>query len=328
MAKARVTGIGSYLPERVLTNQDLEKMVETTDEWIVTRTGMKERRIARADEYTSDLATAAGKKALERAGITPEQVDLIIVSTVTPDYITPNTASIVQYKLGAARAAAFSLELACTGLVAGLSIAKAYIESGTYHHVLVIAADKLSSITDYTDKKTCVLFGDGAAALLVSGSGLGLFLHGVTLGSDGEQSSLLMVPAGGSHEPVSEESVRLRRHYLRMEGQEVFKHAVRRMEAACQASLDAAGLTPQDISWLVPHQANLRITEGLGKRFDIDPAKVVSTLHRYGNTSASGMGIALDELLQEKSLRPGENILMVAFGGGFAWGACTLTQGS
>ncbi len=322
---AKIIGTGSYLPERILTNQDLEKMVETTDEWIVSRTGMKERRIARPDEYTSDMGLAAAQKALEAAKLSPDQIDLILFATITPDYIFPNTASLIQARLKAVNAAAVDIQAACTGYLYGLAMAKAFIESGVYKNILLIASEKLSCIVNYEDRNTCVLFGDGASAAVISGSGRGLRIRDVTLGADGEQAELLVLPAGGSRSPASQETVEGNLHYLRMEGKEVFKHAVRRMESASKESIDRSGLKEEEITWLVPHQANMRIIEALAKRFQVPFEKVYVTIHKYGNTSASSLGIALDELVHEHPPSSGENILLAAFGAGLTWGASVLS---
>ncbi len=326
--KARVIGTGSYLPEKVLTNQDLEKMVETSDEWILSRTGMKERRIAAQNEYTSDLGYQAALAALKTSEVSADQIDLVIVATLTPDYAFPSTACLIQQKLGAVNAAAFDVQAACTGYIYGLSIAKAFVESGLYKNVLVIAAEKLSSIVDYTDRNSCILFGDGASACVVSsqvGKKQSLWIRDISLGSDGEQSNLLILPAGGSRLPASAETVSQGLHYLKMEGKEVFKHAVRRMESSCKECIDRVGLTEKDVNWLVPHQANTRIIETIAKRFKIPMEKVFLTIHKYGNTSASSLGIALDELLKEKTISSGENILTTAFGSGLTWGSAILT---
>lgn len=324
--QAKIRGTGSYLPEKVLTNQDLEKMVETSDEWIVTRTGMKERRLARGDEFTSDMGRDAALKALEAAQCPAEEIDLILFATITPDYAFPSTACLIQRQIGAHKAAAVDLQAACTGYLYALGIAKAFIESGMYRNILIVASEKLSSIVDYKDRNTCVLFGDGASAAVVSSEGKGLVVRDVTLGADGDQAELLVLPAGGSRNPSTEKTVADNLHYLRMEGKEVFKHAVRRMESASKESIDKSGLQESEISWFVPHQANLRIIEALAKRFNIPTEKVFVTIHKYGNTSASSLGIALDELLREKQPAPGENILLTAFGSGLTWGAAVLTH--
>ena len=324
--QARIRGTGSYLPKKILTNADLEKMVETSDEWIVSRTGMKERRIAGEEEFTSDMGRDAALKALEASGCKAAELDLILFATITPDYAFPSTACLIQKQIGADKAAALDIQAACTGYLYALGIAKAFIESGMYKNILIVASEKLSSIVDYKDRNTCVLFGDGASAAVISAEGKGLVIKDVTLGADGEQSQLLMLPAGGARNPASKETVENKLHYLRMEGKEVFKHAVRRMEAASKDSIEKSGLQESDISWFVPHQANMRIIESLAKRFNVAPEKVFVTIHKYGNTSASSLGIALDELLREKKLDKGENILLTAFGSGLTWGASVLTN--
>ncbi|QVL57189.1 MAG: ketoacyl-ACP synthase III [Simkaniaceae bacterium] len=323
--KAKIIGLGAYLPKRVLSNQDLEKMVETSDEWIISRTGMKERRLAAADEFTSDMGYEAAKKALEDSGKKAEEIDLILFATLTPDYVFPSTACLIQNRLGAVNAAAMDMQAACTGYIYALSAAKAYIESGMYKNVLIVAAEKLSSIVNYEDRNTCVLFGDGASACVVSDAKKGFAIENVSLGSDGQQSELLILPAGGSKRPASLETVQAGEHFLRMEGREVFKHAVRRMEGAVKECLDASGLEEQSISWMVPHQANIRIIEALAKRFKVPKEQVYLTIHKYGNTSASSVGIALDELVKEKNVKLGERVVLFAFGAGLTWGAASLT---
>ena len=324
--RARIVGTGSYLPERVLSNQDLEKIVDTTDEWIVTRTGMRERRISREDEFTSDMGYEAALRALENGGISPSQIDLILVATLTPDYVFPSTACLIQAKLQAVNAAAIDIQAACSGFVYALMQAKAFIESGLYKNVLIVASEKLSSIVNYKDRTTCVLFGDGASACVVSGTGKGLVIKDVSLGADGQLAELLVQPAGGSKRPASRETVDSGLHYIHMEGKEIFKHAVRRMEMSCKLCLDRAGLPESAISWLVPHQANNRIIEALARRFQVPMEKVYLTLEKYGNTSASSVGIALDELLKEHPVREGENLLLTAFGAGLTWGSAVLTM--
>ncbi|MDR3624580.1 MAG: ketoacyl-ACP synthase III [Chlamydiales bacterium] len=323
---ARIIGVGSYLPEKILTNADLEKMVETSDEWIVTRTGIKERRIARSDEFTSDMGVAAAEDALKNAHLDSKEIDLIIFATLTPDYIFPSTAALLQKHLGATHAAAFDVQAACTGYIYGLSIAKAFIESGIYKNILLVAAEKLSSIVNYKDRNTCVLFGDGAAAAVISDKGEGFAIRHTTLGADGEQASLLMLPAGGSRNPASKESVEEGLHYILMEGKEVFKHAVRRMESAAEECIAKSCVQESDITWFVPHQANLRIIEALAKRFSFPSDRVYKTLQKYGNTSASSVGIALHELLKEHEIKEGENLLLAAFGAGLTWGATILSK--
>lgn len=326
MAKqARIIGTGSYLPSQVLTNKDFEKMVDTTEEWIVSRTGMHERRIAGKDEFTSDMAVKAAKQAIEAAKIAPEEIDIILVATSTPDYIFPSTAALVQAALGV-KAPAFDIQAACTGFLYGLSVGKGFIEGGIYKNILIIASEKLSSVVDYTDRRTCVLFGDGAAACILSDKGAGFSVQDVCLGSDGNAAELLILKAGGSRHPASNETVEKGMHYIAMAGKEVFKHAVRRMESAARESLIKANLTPESINWFVPHQANERIIDAIAKRFKVPEKKVFKTVHKYGNTSASGIVIALDELIRQKKIKRGENILLVAFGAGFTWGASVLTK--
>ena len=322
----RITGVGAYLPEKVLSNQDLEKMVETSDEWIVSRTGMKERRIARTDEFTSDMGLLAAKKALENANLTADKIDLIICATLTPDYIFPSTAALLQKGLEAPHAAALDIQAACTGFIYGLSMAKAFIESGMYKNILLVAAEKLSSIVNYTDRNTCVLFGDGACAALISSEGKGLRVDEISLGADGELATLLMLPAGGSRMPATSETVESGKHYIVMEGKETFRHAVRRMESAAKEVLDKQGLQEGDVSWFVPHQANIRIIDAIAKRFNIPESRVYKTVHKYGNTSASSIGIALYDLLEEHGVKEGEHLLLAAFGAGLTWGAAILTQ--
>jgi 3-oxoacyl-[acyl-carrier-protein] synthase-3 len=326
--KARIIGTGSYVPSQVLTNQDLEKLVDTTDEWIVTRTGMKERRIARKDEFTSDMGYEASVSALKKAGVEADSIDLILVATLTPDYVFPSTACLLQSRLKASKAAAVDIQAACTGYIYCLAMAKSFVESGLYKTVLVVAAEKLSSIVNYKDRNTCVLFGDGASACVVSSdrTKVGLEIRDVSLGSDGDQSQLLVLPAGGSRMPASQDTVSSDMHFLRMEGKDVFKHAVRRMEASSKECIDKVGLTEKDLSWLVPHQANIRIIEAIAKRFEVPMERVFMTIEKYGNTSASSLGIALDELLEQKEVTFGENILLTAFGAGLTWGSSILTK--
>jgi len=322
---AKIRGTGVYLPEKILTNQDLEKIVDTTDEWIVSRTGMKERRLAAEDEFTSDMGAKAGLCAIQDAGLCAEEIDFILVATLTPDYPFPSTACLVQQILGAKKAASLDIQAACTGYLYALSLAKAWVESGVYRNILVIASEKLSSITNYKDRSTCVLFGDGASACVVSSEGDGLEIRSVRLGSDGEQANLLMMPAGGCRRTACVDTVEQDQHYIRMAGNEVFKHAVRRMESACKECLEAIEMKEQDVSWVVPHQANIRIIDAIAKRFEhLPPERVYKTVQKYGNTSASSVGIALHELLREHRMQKGEHILLTAFGAGLTWGAALL----
>jgi 3-oxoacyl-[acyl-carrier-protein] synthase-3 len=323
--KAKIIGTGSYLPKKVLSNEDLEKMVDTSDEWIVTRTGIKERRLAADDEFTSQMGARAAVNAMADAGVTPSEIDFILVATLTPDYLFPSTACLIQHLIGAKKAAGADIQAACTGFLYLLSMAKAFVESGLYKNVLVIAAEKLSSIIDYQDRSTCILFGDGAAACVISGEGKGLAIESIQLGCDGEQAELIIIPGGGSRSPTSLETLKNKEHYIKMAGHEVFKHAVRRMESACKQCLEDANLKESEISWLIPHQANMRIIDAIAKRFEHLPSeRIVRTVQKYGNTSASSIGIALDELLKKGPLKKDEKILLTAFGAGLTWGAGVL----
>lgn len=324
--KARIVGLGSYLPKKVLTNRDLEQMVETSDEWIISRTGMHERRLAAADEFPSDMGAQAALQALQSACLSPEDLDMIIVASMSPDYISPSTASLVQAKIKAKRAAAMDVQAACTGFLYALSVAKAFIEAGHYRHILVVASEKMSAFIDYEDRATCVLFGDGAAAAVIAGQGEGLSVDTLCLGSDGLLADLVKIPAGGSRRPATKESVEQKLHYFQMSGKEVFRHAVKRMSEASRECLSKAGLEESDVSWLVPHQANKRIIDAIARNFNISNDKVYQTVHKYGNTSASSIAIALYELMQEQNFEEGEHLLLTAFGGGLTWGAAILTK--
>lgn len=326
MKQARIIGTGSYLPKKVLTNADLEKIVDTSDEWIFSRTGMKERRIASDEECTSHLGSKAAQRAIEKAKIAPEKIDLVIVATLTPDYIFPSTACLIQSQLKLTNAAAMDIQAACSGFIYALSMAKSYVEAGLYQNILVVCSDKLSTIVDYEDRSSCVLFGDGAGACVVSDEGKGLVLNDAVLGCDGDQSDILIQPGGGARNPATQDTVKNRLHFIRMEGKEVFKHAVRRMESSSRECIEKAGLTEADISWLIPHQANIRIMDAIAKRFQVPSERVYVTVHKYGNTSASTIAIALDELLEEKPIAPGDNILLTAFGAGLTWGSMVLTH--
>lgn len=326
MKKARIIGLGKYLPKKRLTNSDLEKLVETSDDWIVSRTGIKERRVAASDEPTSRLGLEAAKAALEKANIDKGKIELIICATMSPDYLTPSTAALIQSELGLSQIPAYDCQAACTGFLFALSQAKAYIESGLYKNILVVASEKMSAYIDYKDRNTCVLFGDGASAAVVSGEGKGLLVEEISLGADGSFANLIIVPGGGSKEPATHESIDKGSHFIKMEGREVFKQAVRQMGRAIERCLKNAHLDKGDISWLVPHQANLRIIDSIRESFEIPPEKVYLTLEKYGNTSGSAVAIALTELTEEVKLRPGEHLVLVAFGAGLTWGASLLTQ--
>lgn len=319
-----ITGTGSYLPSKVLTNADLEKMVDTTDEWISQRTGIRERHIARSDEATSDMSTEAAKRALTSAGVDASEVDMIIVATITPDMVFPNTACLVQEKIGAKKAFCFDLEAACSGFLYGVEIARQFISSGTIKTALIIGAEKLSCITDWEDRNTCVLFGDGAGAAVVQAGGHGRGLMASAMGSDGRLAHLLNMPGGGSRHPASVETIQKRLHYLKMEGREVFKHAVRCMCDAGQTVLKRCGLTPDDIKYVIPHQANMRIIEAISDRIGIPLERFRINMDRVGNTSAASIPLALDEAVRDGLIKKGDVLLFVVFGGGFTWGAMAL----
>jgi 3-oxoacyl-[acyl-carrier-protein] synthase-3 len=324
LKRAGILGTGSALPDNVLSNSDLEKMVDTNDEWIVSRTGIKERRIASKGESTSDYAALACQRALESAGVAAEDVDQIICATVTPDMMFPATACLIQDRIGATHAGAFDLSAACTGFLYGLNTATSMVSSGQAKYVLVVAGDLLSRITDYEDRATCILFGDGAGAVLVGEVAEDKGFRSFDLGSDGSGAKYLHMPAGGSLNPASEATVSARQHFLKMEGQETFKFAVKTMTASTEKVLKAAGLEKEDIDLLVPHQANIRIIEAARKRFGLEEEKVVVTIHKYGNTSASSIPIALDEAVREGRAKAGDLVVMVAFGGGLTWGATAV----
>ncbi|MCF7755240.1 beta-ketoacyl-ACP synthase III [Paenibacillus amylolyticus] len=319
-----VIGTGKYVPEKILTNSDLEKMVDTNDEWIVSRTGIKERHIAAPDQATSDLAYEAAIKALESAGMTGSDLDLIIVATITPDSSFPSTACILQDKLGAKGAAAFDLSAACSGFVYGLASATSFIQSGMYNNALVIGADCLSRITDYTDRNTCVLFGDGAGAVVVGEVPEGRGFKAFDLGAEGSGGSLLQMEGGGSRLPASAETVENKKHYIYMNGREVFKFAVRVMGTATIEVLRKAGMERTDVDLFVPHQANIRIIQSAMQRLELPEEKVVVNVDKYANTSAASIPLALVEAAEEGRMKAGDTVLMVGFGGGLTWGASVL----
>lgn len=319
-----VLGAGKYVPERRLTNSDLEKMVETNDEWIVTRTGIRERRIADPAQATSDLAYEASVRALESAGLTADQIDLIIVTTITPDMFFPSTACLVQERLGAKKAAAFDLSAACSGFIYGLATANGFIQSGLYRKVLVVGAETLSRITDYTDRNTCILFGDGAGAVVVGEVPEGRGFQSFVLGADGSGGELLRIQGGGSRLPPSAQSVADKRHYLEMNGRDVFKFAVRVMGSAAEEALDQAGLGKADIDLLIPHQANIRIVQSALERLGLPEDKAMVNLDRYGNVSAASIPLALVEAIEQGRALEGDRLVLVGFGGGLTWGASVL----
>ena len=319
-----VLGTGKYVPERILTNQELETMVETNDEWIVTRTGIRERRIAAEGQATSDLCYEAALIALTNAGITADQLDLIIVATITPDMAFPSTACILQEKLGAKKAAAFDLSAACSGFVYGLANASNFIATGTYKHALIIGADCLSKITDYTDRNTCILFGDGAGAVVIGEVPEHRGFKSFELGADGTGGPLLKIEGGGSRNPSSQASIDQRLHYIYMAGAEVFKFAVRIMGNAADEALRKAGWEKTDIDLLVPHQANMRIIQASLNRLELTEDKCMINLDKYGNMSAASIPVALAEAVEQGRLNEGDRLVLVGFGGGLTWGAAAL----
>lgn len=321
--RAGFLGTGSFLPENEVTNFDLEKIVDTNDEWIRSRTGIEARRIADDDVATSDLAYEAALIALKAANITAEEVDTIIVATITPDMSFPSTACILQDRLGAVNANAFDVSAACSGFVYGITIAKQFVEGGLSKNVLVIGAETLSKITDFTDRNTCVLFADGAGAAVIGPVTTGGILA-VDLGANGSGGKFLTQPAGGSRMPASQETLDNRLHYIKMDGSEVFKFAVRIMAKSSQAVIDKAGWLLEDIDYLVPHQANIRIINSAGKKLKLPIEKVHVNLHKFGNTSSASVAIALDEAVRSNKVKRGDKIVLVAFGGGLTWGALAV----
>jgi 3-oxoacyl-[acyl-carrier-protein] synthase III len=324
MMRPRITGTGSALPEKVLTNFDLEKMVDTTDEWIVARTGIRERRIAVEGEYTSTFASAAARKALEMAGVAASEIDLIVVGTLTPDFPFPSTACIVQQDIGASNATCFDLSAACSGFVYALATAEKFILSGSVKKALVIGAEVLSRIVDWTDRNTCLLFGDGAGAVVleaVEGENGILSSH---MHSDGNYWDILYQKGCGSRNPATQQNLDDRLVYLTMHGNEVFKYAVRAMAEVALEALEANGMKAEDISLFIPHQANQRIVDSVGKRLSLNADQVFVNLDRYGNTSAASIPIALDEANRAGRIKAGDIVLLDAFGGGLTWGASLL----
>jgi 3-oxoacyl-[acyl-carrier-protein] synthase-3 len=318
-----ITGWGMKVPEKVLTNADLERMVETSDEWITSRTGIKERHIVSPGETTSTLAIAAARQALERAGLEGKDLGLIIVATVCPDYRFPSTANLVQHALGA-QCGAFDMQAACSGFLYGVSMAHQFIANGSVQHALVIGVETLSQIIDYEDRATCVLFGDGAGAFVLSASDEPGGLLGFTLGSDGARPDLLWIPTGGSAEPATEETIRQRRNYVQMNGSEVFKFATRIMGTAMEEALANAGMTADDMDLFLPHQANLRISEMVQRNLELKDEQVYNNIQKYGNTTAATIPLMLDETVRSGRVKAGDVVVMTAFGAGFTWGSCVV----
>jgi 3-oxoacyl-[acyl-carrier-protein] synthase-3 len=319
-----ILGTGSAVPEQVLTNEDLAKRVDTSDEWIRTRTGIRERRIADDQTASSDLAVLAGLKAIEAAGITPEEIDLVICATVTPDYMFPATACLVQDRIGAKHAAAFDLSAGCSGFLYALSVAVPQVQTGMYKYALVIGVETLSKIMDWEDRSTCVLFGDGAGAVVLGAAPEGKGFLSFDMGADGSGGNLLMQEAGGSRNPATQETVLARKHYISMAGNEVFKFAVRTLNGSTENALKKAGYSTDDIDYLIPHQANVRIIDAAVSRLGLDENKVYVNLHKYGNMSSASIPVALDEAVRTGKIHDNDLLVLVGFGAGLTWGSTVL----
>ncbi len=324
---AAITGWGMAVPRRVVTNAELAERIDTSDEWIRTRTGIAQRHVADPDEFTSVLATKAGREALERAGVAPESVDTVIVATCTPDRTFPATACTVQANLGIPRAGAFDIAAACSGFVYGLSVATALVKSGMSRSVLLIAADIFTHFIDWNDRNTCVLFGDGAGAVLLQATYQPRGLLASNIGSWGEGETLMAVDAGGTRQPASAELLAAGRQYVYMNGREIFRHAVRGMAESSERAVADAGLTLDDVALVVPHQANVRIIEAVARRLGVPMERFFVNLDRYGNTSAASVPIALYEAAQQGRVKAGDLVLLTAFGGGLTWGSALLRWG-
>ncbi|MHC5038223.1 MAG: beta-ketoacyl-ACP synthase III [Planctomycetota bacterium] len=324
--KVEIAGTGSYVPEKVLSNRDLEKIVDTSDEWILQRTGMKERRIVTENQTTSDLAAQAGLRALEAADMRPEDVDLILCATCTPDYILPATACMAQEKMHAVNAGGYDVLAACTGFVAAFISGWAYVASGLFDNVLVIGAECLTRIVDYSDRNTCVLFGDAAGAVLLRPGTNGRGVHMLQWGleADGRGDDLMIIPAGGAVKPTTMDTVEKGDHFLKLKGREVFKMAVPKFADLIQKAMDEAGLTADEVKLVVPHQVNIRIIDAFMKRIDFPPEKIYVNLDRYGNTAAASIPLAFDEAVRKGRLSRGDAVIFVAFGGGLTWGSCVF----
>jgi 3-oxoacyl-[acyl-carrier-protein] synthase-3 len=324
MIHARITGTGSFAPRKVITNHDLEKLIDTSDDWITERTGIKERRIAEKGQTTSDLAYEASRKALKAAGLAAQDIDLILVATMTPDTILPSMGCVLQEKLGARKAAAFDISAACSGFIYGMSIADAFIRSEMYKNVLLVGAEVLSRFTDWEDRGTCILFGDGAGAAVIQRHAGKRGILSTHLHSDGSLGDLIHVPAGGASHPASHDTIRKRMHFIKMKGNETFKAAVRSLEDVVQEALEHNKVKPEDIDYLVPHQANLRIIQAMAQRLNMPMEKVVLTLPKYGNTSAASIPMALDEAVRDGRIRENHLLLFEAFGGGLTWASALV----
>ncbi|HUD70418.1 MAG TPA: beta-ketoacyl-ACP synthase III [Dongiaceae bacterium] len=325
--RAVIAGTGSCLPDTIMTNTDIAKLVDTSDEWIATRTGIRERRVATTAEAMSDFATRAAERALESAGVAAADIDLLICATVTPDMPIPSTACIIQHRLGATRAAAFDLAAGCSGFLYGLAVAERFVALPQYRHVLLIGAEVLSKYVDWTDRTTCVLFGDGAGAVLLKAGTAPYGVLAATLRADGSLADYIMVPAGGTREPASAETLAGRRHYIKMKGNETFKMAVRSMEETSREALEMAGLKPSDVDLFVPHQANRRIIDAVGTRLGFKEDQVYVNIERVGNTAAGSIPIALDEAARKGLLKRDMVVLFTAFGTGLTWGSAVCRWG-
>ncbi len=324
---ARITGWGKHVPEKVLTNHDLEKMVDTSDEWIMTRTGIRERRVAAPKETTSTMAVKAGRRALEVAGLDARELDLIIVATYSPDHLLAPVASMVQDKLGASRASAFDLGAGCTGFIYALATGHQFIACGTYDNVLIIGAEVNTRFLDWQDRNTCVLFGDGAGAVVLQASQVPSGITSMVMGSDGSGTEHIFIPGGGSRHPFDEAVLARREHFIKMDGSKVFKFASRILSQATLAAVENCGLSLDDIALVIPHQANARILEAACKKMELPPEKMYTNLERYGNTSAASVPIALCEAVEEGRIHDGDNIVLVGFGAGLTWGAMLVHWG-
>lgn len=324
MLRAKIVSTGSYLPEKILSNHDLEKLVDTTDEWIVERTGIKERRIAAQEQAASDLAVEAAKSALEAARIRPKKLDLIIVATVTPDMPFPSTACLLQEKLGAKNAAAFDINAVCSGYLYGLSVADAYIRSGKARRVLLVGTEVLSKFIDWEDRTTCVLFGDGAGATVLVPTEEERGVLSADIYSDGKLQELIVLPGGGSMHPASAETMDKRLHFIKMKGNETFKVAVKTLEKLVVDTLKKHKLRPHELALLIPHQANIRIIQATAKRLGLPMERVFTNIEKYGNTSAASVPIALDEAVRTRRVRKGDYVMLEAFGGGLTWSSALI----
>lgn len=324
MIHARITGTGAYAPKKIITNHDLEKLINTSDEWITERTGIKERRIAEKGQTTSDLAYEAGKKALKAAGLSANELDLILVATMTPDMILPSMSCVLQDKLGAKKAAAFDIYAACSGFIYGMSVANAFIRSEMYKNILLVGAEVLSRFIDWEDRSTCILFGDGAGAVVIQRHAGKRGILSTHLHSDGALGDLIHVPAGGAQHPASYDTIQKRMHFIKMKGNETFKVAVRSLEGVVQEALDYNKVKPEEIDFLVPHQANLRIIQAMAQRLHMPMEKVVLTLPQYGNTSAASIPMALDEAVRDGRIKDNHLLLFEAFGGGLTWASALV----